>query len=286
MKSRRSISATHFLKVGFLAGACSFAVGCSKEANFGKRSKDAKEAEWDEPLTPSDSAGTEKRVYALLGGYLSCKNDEKNAATTVGSRMSLILSDLATVLKNTGKDDPISLVSCYSWDATNITYAMSSDPSKIVTSTVDEMIATFNGLLDSVEKPKLYIVGHSYGGWTSMKIATNLTANAKMAALITVDPISKENCTPNTIINYVNSQPDSRCKEPPADFGPEKIDEIARRTDLWLNVYQTDFAALHSGPISAAQNLLKTYPTSNFSHSTVIDDPDIRDNIKNVLTAD
>jgi len=286
MKSRHSLSAALRFKVYLIAGACGLVMGCAKEPTLGKRSSDANADAPGETWKLGDGAGPGQRVYALLGGYLSCKNDKNNAVTLEGSRMALILSDLMAELKSAGKEDPVSLVSCYSWDATNITYILSSDPTKTVTSTVDEMIATFNSLLAGTKKPNLYMVGHSYGGWTSMKIATNLKANSKISALITVDPISKQNCTPNTIINYVNSQPDSRCKEPPADFVSERIDEIASRTNLWLNVYQTDFEALHSGPISAAQNLLKTYPTSNFSHSAVIDDPDIRDNIKNVLTAD
>ena len=286
MRFSRSVPATVYLKVWLIVGGWSFVIGCGKEPNIRKQFSDANDTGVEESSKPSHDVTAGRRVYALLGGYLSCKNDEKNSATIVGSRMSLILSDLKIALKRNGKDDPVSLVSCYNWDATNITYAVSSDPANVVTSTVDEMIGTFNSLLDGVKRPQLYIVGHSYGGWTSMKMATNVTADAEMAALITVDPISKQNCTPNTIINYVNSQPDSRCKEPPSDFGAEQIDEIARRTHFWLNVYQTDFAPLHSGPIFAAQNLLKTYPTSNFSHSAVIDDPDVRENITKVLTAD
>ena len=269
-----------------ITGTCALVIGCGREANPGKRQSDATANGVVETLTPDEGAGSGQRVYALLGGYLSCRNDKKNAVTLEGSRMVSILSDLMVALKSVGKEDPISLVSCYSWDATNINYMLSSDPTKTVTSTVDEMIAAFNVILAETKKPKIYIVGHSYGGWTSMKLATNLRANTKIAGLITVDPISKQNCTPNTVINYVTSQPDSRCKEPPADFGSDQIEGIANRTKLWLNIYQTDFEPLHSGPIASAKNILKTYPTSNFSHTTVIDDADVRGNIKNVLTSD
>ena len=286
MRFSRSVPATVYLKVWLIVGGWSFVIGCGKEPNIRKQFSDANDTGVEESSKPSHDVTAGRRVYALLGGYLSCKNDKNNAPTLEGSRMALILSDLMAELKSAGKEDPVSLVSCYSWDATNITYSLSSDPTKTVTSTVDEMIANFNSVLAGTKRPKLYMVGHSYGGWTSMKIASTLTAINKMASLITVDPISKVNCTPNTIINYATSKPDDRCKEAPTDFAAQQIEDIASRTNLWLNVYQNDFEALHSGPIAAAQNLLKTYPTSNFSHSAVIDDPDVRENIKKVLTAD
>ena len=103
MKSRRSVPATLCLKVWFIIGAYSFAIGFGNEANFGQQSSDANDDGAGETWKPGDGAGSGQRVYALPGGYLSCENDKNNAANLDGSRMALILSDLMADLRSGGK---------------------------------------------------------------------------------------------------------------------------------------------------------------------------------------
>jgi len=94
------------------------------------------------------------------------------------------------------------------------------------------------------------IIGHSYGGWKSMKLATSLLQVLNIQApltLITIDPISKVHC---------QNPLDPGCREAPQDFSPQELQQLNSRT-RWLNAVQEPAVILGSKPIAAAHVNLK-----------------------------
>ncbi len=108
----------------------------------------------------------------------------------------------------------------------------------------------------------VYLIGHSHGGWYSMKVVESLTV--PVAGLFTLEPISAVGC--NTITYMHNrhkpvrpwaEQPMRACRQAPADTQNQLI---AEKTELWMNYhlpsnqYRGD---LFSGPLSVATNVEK-----------------------------
>jgi hypothetical protein len=108
------------------------------------------------------------------------------------------------------------------------------------------------------------IIGHSYGGWKSMKLATSLLQVPNIQApltLITIDPISKVHCT---------GPLDPGCREAPQDFSPQELQQLNSRT-RWLNAVQEPAVILGSKPIAAAHVNLKIAG----NHFTIPKDTDL-----------
>ena len=63
----------------------------------------------------------------------------------------------------------------------------------------------------------VYLIGHSYGGWSVMKLALMLLGDYKVEGLVTIDPISPLFCTPSRILSLL---PDPGCQEAPTDVSP------------------------------------------------------------------
>lgn len=91
---------------------------------------------------------------------------------------------------------------------------------------------------------RIFVIGHSYGGWVAMKMAEDLNAQAgQLAGLVTIDPISRKDCT---YTNWTN------CLGAPRDFGDDALRGIKEKTAHWANFYQTTTPFLHSSEIAQA----------------------------------
>ena len=107
-----------------------------------------------------------------------------------------------------------------------------------------------------------YIIGHSYGGWTAMKMAAALPTTAKIRRLITLDPISRKECSPIRFVNAFlrthirGGKTEPGCTRAPRDLAA--LGKIIRaKTHEWHNYYQKRFADLHSDVIKDAHRNFK-----------------------------
>ncbi len=104
---------------------------------------------------------------------------------------------------------------------------------------------------------RMYLIGHSYGGFTSIQLADEFSE--QLAGLFTIDPISMLNCQAKDMATKVYSTVSMQhpgCKSAPND--PYSKQSIARILEdvhksggrkWWYHTYQNAFPWLHSGPI-------------------------------------
>lgn len=120
---------------------------------------------------------------------------------------------------------------------------------------------------------KIIMLGYSYGGWRTMKLASSPLLLAKTKApilLITVDPISRVTC---------QGAFDKGCHSPPTDFVPEELNALNTRT-RWLNTFQMRSLFVNSGPIPAAHDNIEV----KRSHLKMARNPAVWSNILGFLS--
>jgi hypothetical protein len=210
--------------------------------------------------------GSYDPVVIVLGGFWSCgsKTTSKNkdewspteTAVSAASMIGIATRQLSEV-KKAIKSDVGHLLSCYTpdIDMTKINFINQVNDNKgVVRADLDEMINSLNTSLEKLNNPRVSIVGHSYGGWTAMKLALKLTPKATLSTLVTIDPISRERCTPRNFLANMDAKITSGtgCHESPKDFSSQDIDTIAKRANgSWYNYYQTSAKYLHSSSIGS-----------------------------------
>jgi hypothetical protein len=109
-------------------------------------------------------------------------------------------------------------------------------------------------------KVRLYLIGHSYGGFTALQLADFLADD--LVGLVTLDPISMLSCQAKEMATKVYSTialKHDGCKLAPNDvFSLKSIDRIlhvieqAKGTVWWYHIYQKAFPWLHSDAVMSA----------------------------------
>jgi len=112
------------------------------------------------------------------------------------------------------------------------------EPTEIVDLISDEVPAT------QTTNTRVHVIGHSYGGWLAIKMAAKIIASGnEIDSLVTIDPISRDDCT---YTNWTN------CFGAPIDLRDETLAMIQNKTGYWANYYQNTTYYLHSGRIKFA----------------------------------
>jgi hypothetical protein len=144
-------------------------------------------------------------------------------------------------------------VSCYT-KLSELRYATSDDNfMKLNTNQNPEDVARLVRKR-SESTPNTFIIGHSYGGWTSMK--TFLASSSKSSlptvkAYYSLDPISRKLCRLENPLSW------GQCTGAPKDLTDNELISIRAQTDIWVNVWQDRTSFLHSAPIDHAH--INTY---------------------------
>jgi hypothetical protein len=191
--------------------------------------------------TPNASgmADDPRQVLAVMTGYNSC-GPKGDPATGVieSSQVAPLVADYQARYHT-----PLAYVeSCYNgYLSSSIDFRTNVDDT--VRSTEwqdgDALVEALRGL--GRGSARLVLVGHSYGGWTAMRVAARLAAEGRAVDLVTIDPISPVALFPVRLTSNLR---------------------IAGLHDLisWRNFYQTSDPLVHSAPIRGAQNILIEIP--------------------------
>ena len=185
-----------------------------------------------------------------------------------------------------GLRDPAYLVSCYSFDPESISYVLSTNPEKIRFSKVASMETDFAKLLKDTPNPLVFLVGHSYGAYTALKMISKSAEGTKVSGLVTLDAISKIGCTPENALPAVleTGPAPKECLEAPSDIEAAEQKAILAKAPTWLNFYQTDSTILHSGEFTSAKNFKMHYEGNKIKpHMDVLFDPDIEESIIDMI---
>jgi hypothetical protein len=124
-----------------------------------------------------------------------------------------------------------------------------------------DLLASLQSQLKSQKIRKVAILGHSYGGYTSILVAKALSkkdSEIKVTSLITLDPISMDTCQPANIAYMLQKSAASPgCNQAPAtglrdnNITSAEINDLAANIP-WTNLWQGADTYLHSSPISAS----------------------------------
>ena len=121
----------------------------------------------------------------------------------------------------------------------------------------------------AAQASKVYIIGHSHGGWTAMQDV--LKTKIHVAGIATIDPISVPQCNSNNYgINQAiwNAASVQECRQFPGDIDATSRGLVATSADWWLNFHITQ-GNLHSGTAAEATNKKETQALPGISHGDV-----------------
>jgi pimeloyl-ACP methyl ester carboxylesterase len=127
----------------------------------------------------------------------------------------------------------------------------------------------------------VYLIGHSYGGWSVMKLALMMLGHYNVEGLVTIDPISPLSCTPSRILSLFS---DPGCQRAPADISAADRDRLRTETGSWAHFYETQFERLHSSAYSEPRFVKRLSfsaqsPFYNDPHALIGRDPRIWNSI-------
>jgi len=220
-------------------------------------------------------------VFAFMGGYTSCGPQGDPAQMD----MMVMFDKIKQAFAAKYHVSPVYLLSCYSVDYLSVRFTLSTVKDKIYNDTVDGMLNEWEGQLAQLTNPVVYIVGHSYGGWTAMDTALKLDSRFRLGGLATLDPISKVDCTPDKFLSGVFDFGGSEgCQRAPTDFGDAELATLAKRAGIWLNFYENQSDLLHSSAIAQAQNTQRQYAGAGLDpHMGFLSDVTVSDAITSMI---
>ncbi len=211
--------------------------------------------------------GISEPLYVLISGYHSCNTPIANDPLVLSTSNNSAYSILRDAVLKAGH--PFEYVeACVNGEIEpvqqDLMLRMSSSAKAASDNPIEEVafqppfrdaIVSLSKYVDDVaqqtKSDRIYVVGHSYGGWLAMKLALKLREGLSFLELITLDPISPLDCTPES---FISSEDNRGCKEAPSDVASDERKNIRNRAGHWLHFYQSQFYILHSGPYAEASN--------------------------------
>jgi len=195
-----------------------------------------------EAASDLDSTDPATPLLVAMGGFTSCKTQLDGATGPRGMGMFQPFSEvLGEISARTGKA-PDYVISCFT-SAQPVRWISSRAPDALRETPLADHLAAIKALTTN-DRP-VFLIGHSHGGWLSLKTAIALVEERNIAGLFSLDPISRINCNPGRLAG---------CLEPPRDIPTADYEKVAAGTDLWRNFYQSQTFYLRSGPIDQADS--------------------------------
>ena len=195
-------------------------------------------------------------IIVVMGGYLSCKlplNTPYSLSMYPEARK--FITELSKRSNGLGAR---FVITCFHTSPSKMRYVTSDNPSLMYTTHPEDLNDIIMGQVDQTESHSLYLIGHSYGGWNVMKASATLPEQVRIKSLVTIDPISMENCKPDVFASaYVRStfsfNPSVGCTQAPEDLRPH-FTAINKRSSRWQHFYQNDYGFLHSSAVSETRS--------------------------------
>lgn len=124
-------------------------------------------------------------------------------------------------------------------------------------------------VLEEVDDPRLYGLGHSYGGWTAAHVLGHFGWEYRASGLVTLDAISPLECKPLRLVGRTLTFRGTKdCLKAPSDLTATKIAPLVAS---WRNFYQDGGYLLHSGPIPHLDTIAKRHglPRDRFANTRI-----------------
>ena len=189
-----------------------------------------------------DSKKTNPLIISMTG-FASCKASDRHDGNVgpLGSRMMENVFDLQKFIEDKSGSKTEVMASCFTSERQLMTSSSLNDWN-LENPTDEEYLGQLRRTM--LDFSDVYVIGHSYGGWLSMKLISDYHGPSDLIkSLYTIDPISKKLC-------FFNNPRD--CVEAPKDISPMERQHIKDKTDLWVNPWQQKTLFLHSSSIPQA----------------------------------
>lgn len=231
-------------------------------------------------------------VVVAFGGNATCQTNSEHGP--VPSRIGLGQLMEATIAQLGKTIEPKNLryaLSCYSLiaDYTSFTTDL-GDQATVLKIPYETMVEDLANRINALPNPRLVVMGFSYGAWTAFKFLPLLGEHVRVNVLLTLDPLSKNECTVEKLLNAAaDEKTHPGCVEAPSDLTSEELAVARSKADVWFNIYQTQGFFFHSGPMVGAKNILKNFPNTNprtiWPHLLIARDPELRQELAETLAS-
>lgn len=197
-------------------------------------------------------------ILLVSGGWGSCKSDKT---------FSYIFEQSARLAhKALEKNIHYKIVAtCYGKFSGDMSIFLSWQPEKLFSGNPKQLSDFLYKISQQKEDPtSIYIMGHSYGGWLGLAVASYFPKGTALNGLMSIDAISKINCRPVELIwSYLRSSlgtwPHQGCVEAPSDFSMSDLNHIKELSGWWENYFENQSIYLHSTAIKHADNFVVNF---------------------------
>lgn len=215
----------------------------------------------------SDSADANPPVLVIaMDGAGTCfKNDAGEIAPadiSLATTMHKVVSEIQS--KGLSKDVKV-IQSCLLLDGKSGAYSTNLGAPEVVEDlSLDQLLPEIASRVNDLQGARVVVVGFSYGGWLALKLLPMLEKQTKILGLLTIDPISMDQCPMIDLLNgALRGEALPGCTSAPSDVTLEELSMATQKPGSWLNVYQDTGFYLHSGPLAGARNAVKNHPNTN-----------------------
>ncbi len=144
---------------------------------------------------------------------------------------------------------PQFVVSCYNGKSSSYIYYFSSKNSKLRYTQWNQLSPLIAEIDTFEDTHQAYFVGHSYGGWLAMQLATATKVKNKNS-LLTIDPISPNHCAQASFAQSVLSGGNlAGCTSFPIDIDQVMTRKLKDKYGAWHHFFQTAYNPLHSNVV-------------------------------------
>jgi len=198
-----------------------------------------------EPSSEVQSEGSRHVLALMMAGNNSCHSAAGKPQSPLGAGVYRNFSALVQKLREGHGIELDFVASCFTMTS-KIFITHSDDLSQVEQVAEDQVLPFIRKFRAPEEVSRTILVGHSYGGWLSMKTALGLVPLADTPpamTLVTIDAISKVNCRVTA---------PRGCNKPPTDISEGEYLELSRRSEPWLNFFERRSRVVHGSAIPIA----------------------------------
>lgn len=264
-------------------GDASHEIGHEREADEDLVARPGEAGEKPETDDAEKAPGTAGPILVLVaGGRGSCGAFTQVEQNYMNPHLVAQLASAKEAVADSsrGITDVEYALSCFGKESSQVGYMTSKNPTKLTLVPVDEYLKLISAWSRELGKPRVFITGHSWGGWLSLKLADALKQGTYGMRLNTLDAISGTTCGVRNFITWGIgrvfdrdlSQDNPGCNSAPTDFSSDTLTEIRNAFPHWRNAYQSQLPPLHSSAIDQAEtNEDHSYPALDAHGSLAVD---------------
>jgi pimeloyl-ACP methyl ester carboxylesterase len=250
-------------------------------------------------MTASDPKDNSKSVLLLqAGGFATCLRTVPSGyanGAPYGVFRYKTFDEIRNELSASGYE-VYQIVSCFYADGNVVTFYSDQDPSRKFEMSVSDYIKYVVDLASIQRFESVSVMGHSYGGWLSLQLASALAWKTDVRLLASIDPISPKQCNIQLFVQQFAGislnrmrgipAPVTGCQRSPEDLSTTQKLSLKGAVRRWINYYQQDFLPLHSAAMADAnlnEEVRYSKSLANHSHRRIFFDPQVWAKIRSAL---